>query len=250
MPKKKPIENNLTRLRKALDLPQSKFARKLGVSPSIIKKVEAVKRPITPDLSTRIFAETGVMLVAGEEPKPLDYSKADHAAWKKAARLDQSTIRAAERVITMQIELLLAASVRPGVDKGHVVYNALLQAVNHIQIEFRMEKHIDAELRDRQKTETKRYTVGELRKNDLLAAQVGFKDNPKLKDDEQIPLTKSVGWLPAREIFNIAWQHWEFLKEINGLAEKDLSEAQKARLAEIEKQADREVDAFLPQQSI
>ena len=247
MPKKKPIENNLTRLRKALDLPQSEFARKLGVSASIIKKVESVKRPIIPDLSTRIFAETGVMWVPGKKAKPLNYSKADHAAWKQAARLDQSTIKAAERVITLQIELLLAASVRPGVDKGHVVYNALLQAVNHIKDEFRMEKHIDAELRDRQKTETRLYAVGELRKNDLLAAQVGFKDDPKLTDDERIPLTKSTGWLPAKEIFNIWWQHREFLKEIIELDEKDLSEAQRSKLAAIEKQADKEIDAFLPQ---
>jgi hypothetical protein len=62
----------------------------------------------------------------------------------------------------------------------------------------------------------------------------------------QIPLTKPVSWLPDKIIFNLAWQHQEFLKEVSELEEKDLSDAQKSKLEEIEKQADREMDSFIP----
>ena len=141
------------------------------------------------------------------------------------------------------VELMLAASARPGVEKSYVVFNALIQAIERVKNEFHMEKHIDAELRDRQATETKLYNVGELRKNDLLARQVGFKDDPKLSNEAQIPLTKSVGWLPAKEMFNVAWQHRELMKEMSRSGSDNLTEAQKVKLAEIEKQ--RETDVIL-----
>jgi hypothetical protein len=132
------------------------------------------------------------------------------------------------------------------VDKSYVVFHALIQAIERVKNEFQMEKHIDAELRDRQATETKLYFVGELRKNDLLAKQVGFKDDPKLSNEAQIPLTKSVGWLPVKEMFNIAWQHRELMQELGRSDSDNPTEAQKAELAEMEKQQDRNVDAFLP----
>ena len=67
--------------------------------------------------------------------------------------------------------------------------------------------------------------------NDLLAKQVGFKDDKKLKDDEQIPLAKTVGWLLSKELFGItraAYQ--EFMKELIALGEKEPSEEQKAKI--------------------
>src|SRR5208337_1585909 len=78
--------------------------------------------------------------------------------------------------------------------------NAMIQALEPVKNEFHLEKHVDAELRDRHSTETKLYTVRELRNNDLLAKMVNFKDNPNLKDDEKLPLTKTTGWLPVKEI--------------------------------------------------
>jgi len=67
-----------------------------------------------------------------------------------------------------------------------------------------------------------------------------------VKDDKQITLAKPVGWLLDKDIFNLAWQHKEFLKEVAVLEEKDLSDAHRAGLAEFEKQRDREIDAFMP----
>lgn len=246
MPKKRKIKNNLTRLREGLGLSQPEFARRFGVSASIIKKLEAGKRDLSQDLSSRIFAETGVMLICASEEEPITYTKEDHAAWKKQVLLDKVSVKGAERVIMKLVELMMAASARPGVEKSYVVFNALIQAIERVKDEFQMEKHIEAELRDRQSTETKLYTVRELRQNNLLAKQVGFKDEPKLKDDDQIPLTKAVGWMPAKDLFNIAWQHKELLKQLAVNGDAELTDAQKAELAEIEKQHGREIDAFLP----
>lgn len=246
MPKKPKFKNNLTRVREGLGLSQPDFARKLGVSASIIKKVEAGKRTLSQDLSAAIFAETGRLLISAPEETPLEYTTEDHAAWKKEVLFDQKSVKGAERVVMKLVELMLAASARPGVEKSYVVFHALIQAIERVKNEFHMEKHIDAELRDRQATETKLYNVGELRKNDLLARQVGFKDDPKLSNEAQIPLTKSVGWLPVKEMFNVAWQHRELMQEMSRSGSDNLTEAQKVELAEVEKQRDRDVDAFLP----
>ncbi len=122
------------------------------MSGSIIKKLEAGKRTISQDLSSRIFAETGILLFSAPEEEPLEYSKEDHAAWKKEILFDQKSVKAAERIVMKLIELMMAASVRPGVEKSYVVFNALIQAIERVKNEFQMEKHIDAELRDRQAT--------------------------------------------------------------------------------------------------
>ena len=246
MPKKRKIKNNLTRIREGMGLSQPDFAKRFGVSASIIKKLEAGTRTISQDLTARLFAETGVMLISAQEEEPSEYTKEQYAAWKKEVLFDQKSVTGAIRVINKLVELMMAASARPGVEKSYVVFNALIQAIERVKNEFQMEKHIEAELRDRQATETKLYTVSELRKNDLLAKQVGFKDDPKLKDDEQIPMTKTTGWLPVKDLFNIAWQHREFMNELAASDEPEPTEEQKAKGAEIERQLDKEVDTFLP----
>jgi transcriptional regulator with XRE-family HTH domain len=246
MPKKRYVKNNVTRLREGMGLSQPDFAKRFGVSASIIKKLEAGTRTITQDLSARIFAETGVMFVSVAPKEPLVYTKEDYAEWKKEVLFDPKTVKGAERVIMRLVELMMAASARPGVEKSYVIFNALIQAIERVKSDFQMEKHIDAELRDRQATETRQYTVRELRQNDLLAKQVGFKDDPKLKDEDQIPLGKTVGWLPTKELFNISWQHKEFMKELERSDEAQLTEEQTAKLKEIEAKLDKEVDAFLP----
>jgi len=246
MPKKRPYKNNLTRLREGLGLSQPEFAKRLGVSASIIKKVEAGKRTMTQDLSALIFAETGIMLIPALEEEPLEYTTADHAEWKKEVLFDQQSVKGAERIIMKLVEMMMAASARRGVEKSYVVFHALLQAIERVKNEFQMEKHIEAELRDRQATETKIYTVRELRQNDILAKQVRFIDDPKLKDEDQLPFTKTVGWLPVKEIFSIGFQHLEFIKEIAASDEQNFTESQKVKLAEIEKQKDKEIDSFLP----
>jgi transcriptional regulator with XRE-family HTH domain len=247
MPKRPNFKNNLTRLREGMDLSQPEFARLVGVSASIIKKLERGTRTLTPDLSARIFAETGIMLIPAPEETPIEYSKEQHEDWKKDVEFDAKSVEAAARVVMKLVRLMLAASIRPGVKKSYVVFNALIQAIEVVKKDFKMEKHIDAELRDRQSTQTKLYSVRELRQNDLLAKQVEFKDDPSLKDDQEIPLSKPVGWLPTKDFFNIGWEHQEFLNELASLKEdEELTEAQKAKLEQIKKQGDAEVDRFLP----
>jgi len=216
MPKKLKQKSDLTIVREGLGLSQAEFARRLGVSASIIKKVEEGKRTMSQDLTARIFAETGVLFVIDKKlmPEPITYSKEQHAAWVNETQFNQKSAAVAARVVLKLVELMLIAAARPGVQKSYQVFNALVQSLEKVKTEFHLDKHIEAELHDRNATETRRYTVRELRSNDLLAKMVEFKDDPKLKDDDTLPLTKTTGWLPAKEVFNIWWQHREFLKEI------------------------------------
>ena len=116
-----------------------------------------------------------------------------------------------------------------------------------IKDEYRLEKNIDALLRERlTATQRKYYTVKELRGNDLLAKQVGFKDDPKLKDKEQILGEKTVGWLPAKDCFNVAWQNRGLFDQLVASEDDEMTAEQKARLETMKAAMDSEIDAFMP----
>jgi transcriptional regulator with XRE-family HTH domain len=250
MPKKQRPEGNLTIVRKGLGLSQAEFAKRLGVSASMIKKLEEGKRPISQDLAARIFAETGVIFVTQPlTAEQFSYTKSDHDDWLKEVLFDQNSARAAARLVLRLVELMLVSAARPGIQKSYQVWHALIQAVERIKAEFGLEKHIDAELRDRYSTEIKPYTVRQLRDDSLLAAMVGFKDDPKLHDDESLTLTKTTGWLPVKELFSIAWQHRDFIREILKNPDRELNDDEIAKLEnrvkELEAAMDNEVETFL-----
>lgn len=225
MPKGRHTKNNLTRVREGIGLSQLEFARRLGVLVSIIKKVEAGERPASSDLAARVFAETGVLLTSRSEEAPIEYTKAKYAAWKRQVRLDQQSVREAGRVIMRHVELVMAASARPGVEKFSAVFHGLVQAVERVKKEFKLEEPIEAELRQRQKT--------------------GFKGDSKLKGQEPVRLSKPAGWLPAKELCDLVVPHLEFIKAIGAVDESKLTGAQKARLAQIKKQLRRETNTLL-----
>ena len=177
-------KNNLTRVREGIGLSQLEFARRLGVSVSIIKKVEAGERPTNSDLVTRVFAETGVLLASSSEEAPIEYTKAKHAAWKRQVRLDQQSVREAGRVIMRHVKLVMAASARPGVEKFSAVFHGLVQAVERVKREFKLEEPIEAELRQRQKT--------------------GFKDASKLRSEEPESIGQS-RWAGCRPRSCATW---------------------------------------------
>lgn len=178
------------------------------------------------------------------------YTKEDHAQWLKETQLDQMGAKVAAGVIMKLVELMLVSAARPGVRKSNQVFHALIQVIEKVKDELRLEKHIDAELRDRHSTETKRYAVRELRDNDLLAKSVGFEDNPKLNDHEVLTLTKATGWLPAKECFNVWWQHRELVAQIlktNGDELPDETRMKLEQLGEtLEKTMDKEVGKLMP----
>lgn len=255
MPKKPRKEGALTIIRKGLGLSQSEFGRQLGVSASMIKKLEEGKRALSQDVQARVYAETGVMLVnGGVLDETFTYSKKEHTEWLAETQLNQQTAQYMTRMLARLIELMLTSASRPGVQKSFQVFNALLQALENTKNEFHLEKNIEAELRERQATETKRYKVRDLRGNDLLAKMVGFKDDPKLKDDDTLPLEKTVGWFPAKELFNVVWQHREFLKELLATSEETLTDETKSqlgsRLEAIENQVDSEMSTFFKRQGL
>lgn len=250
MPKKPKQKSNLTIVREALDLSQAEFAYRLGVSASAIKKAEEGIRPMSNDLITRVFAETGVLFVNNLPIESFSYTKADHTAWTQEVLLNEKSATAAARVILKLVELMLIAAARPGVQKSYQVFNALIQATERVKNEFHLDKNIDAVLRERNATETKLYTVRELRANDLLAKMVNFKDDPQLKGDETLPLTKSTGWLPGKEMFNIWWQHREMILEVLKTQGDELSDETKSKLQAVEKDMEQEIDKFLPPGSL
>ena len=88
-------------------LSQSQFAERLGVSASIIKKLEEGTRPGSDDVKARIYAETGRIFFNKGEPgyhpnEHFTYTKADHDAWLKEVQFDQQTAQAASRIILKQ----------------------------------------------------------------------------------------------------------------------------------------------------
>ena len=251
MSKKRKRENNAGRLIRALGMTLSEFARTLGVSASAIKKVVEGKRTISDDLRSRIFAETGILFFSTPEETPMEFSKEEVEEHRREIGMSEKQARfAANNIIGKSIELMMIAAARPGVGKSFPVFTALNLAVEKVKNEFHMEKHIDAVLRERSSTESKLYTVRELRGNHLLAEQTGFKDDPALKDDDKIPLTRAVGWIPTKEIFNIMWQQREFICELLKNPDGELDEATKVRLeamaAQVEKQVDDAISAAYP----
>lgn len=248
---KKPKKNSpLTVVREGMGLSQPEFARRLGISASMVKKLEEGKRPISQDLVARIFAETGVFFSNAELPDgDFSYTKEDHANWTKETQFNDRAAVVASRLVLKLVELMLIAAARPGARKSYQVWNAIIQSLEGLKREFKLEKHIEAELRERNSTETKLYTVRELRDNDLLASMVNFKDSPDFKDDDKLPLSKTTGWFPVKEAFNIAWCHRQLLKEFLQTPETELTEEAKAKFeaaaAQIEKEMDAEADRFL-----
>jgi transcriptional regulator with XRE-family HTH domain len=246
MPKKRKVETNLSRLIKGMGLTLAEFARLIGVSASTIKKTVEGIRPMSQELRARIFAETGVVFVDEKfDDKPLVYTKEDHHKFKNESHLNEEGAKIAARVIGKQVELLLVAAARPTVGKVMPIFTALNLAMDKIKDEYHLEKSIDAVLRERHSTETKVYLVKELRENDLLAKQVGFQDDPKFKDAETFPLTRTVGWSPAKDIFNVMWQNREFFAELLKSKNEEMTKEQEEKYLIIKAEMQREIDGFM-----
>jgi hypothetical protein len=223
-------------IRRGIGLSQMDFGRKIGLSASMIKKIEGGIRDLPQDVMGRIFFETGVWIVPGIENEPSTYTREVYEAWRKNLPYNEQIAKVFAHQINKWVEMMMIAAARPGIDKGFQLFHALMQGIFKISKEFQMERHIEASLRDRNATETKMYTVRELRGNGLLAQMVEFKDDPKYKDDEVLPLTKSVGWMPVKEVFNIAWNHHVTFQELLNSPSVSLTPEQKAAIKEMDKQ--------------
>lgn len=251
MPKKRKFETDLSRLIKGMGLSLADFAKEIGVSGSTIKSVIKGTRTMTQELKSRVFAETGVLFFDAkkedlDKSEPLVYTKEDHREFKKESVFNEKAARVAAGLVAKQVELLMLAASRPTVGKSLPIFTALNLALQKIKDEYRLEKNIDALLRERHATQTKLYTVKELRGNDLLAKQVGFQDDPKLKDEEQMLLEKTVGWLPAKDCFNVAWQNRELFEQLAASEDEEMTEEQKARFEKMQAEMESEIDAFMP----
>ncbi|MFA6545474.1 MAG: hypothetical protein WCS99_13730, partial [Limisphaerales bacterium] len=200
MPKAAPIPHPIAQIRKALDVSIPEFARTLGISGSLLKKIEASKKPMSPDVRGRVFLETGFIIYDGPRNDLIEYSQAMHTEWRAQLPNRSEFAPPLAHVLSKQILLLLQAAGRPGVEKVMQVFNSVLLALERIKDEFHLDASLAGQQRDRHLTEQKRIFVGELRKNFHLAELYGFKDRPELKDDEEVVLEKPTGWLPTKEL--------------------------------------------------
>lgn len=220
MPRRPSQSHPLRELRNAIGFSQTQFARLIGVTTSTIKRIENGQLKISQELTGRIFLATGVIvietpsgpqrIVCTREP----YTKQSLQEWRSEFTPNSSVAMALAGHLAKWVEILLLASARPGVAKSFQVFHALLQALEAINREFDLQKHIDAHLAERHSTQTQLYRVADLRRNSLLAQMVHFQDDPKLSDADQIPLTKPIGWLPNRDFFNLLWKHQELFQSL------------------------------------
>jgi hypothetical protein len=170
------------------------------------------------------------------------YTKEEHEAWLKEVQFDPKTAVAAARIVLRQVELMLIAAARPGVNKSYQVFNGLLLALERVKAEFHLAKHVEAELRDRHSTETRSFTVRELRANRELARLWSFQDDPKLKVDAIVSLEKPIGLFPDREINQVLSQHRELFSEILKTQEGELSDDAKAKLAALDQKIGKQIE--------
>jgi hypothetical protein len=70
---------------------------------------------------------------------------------------------------------------------------------------------------------------------------VEFRDDPKYDDDDVLPLTKSVGWMPTKDVFNIAWNHRAVVQQILRNPTASLTPEQEATLEQMLKQFDAQI---------
>jgi transcriptional regulator with XRE-family HTH domain len=233
-------------IRKGIGLSQADFARRIGITASMIKKIEGGTRDLPQEVMCRVFFETGVWIVPGSKNDPCSYTMEEYKAWKESLPYNEQIAKGLAHMLSNWIEVMLLSAARPGIDKGFQLVLALMQELHKIAHEFQMDKHIDAWLRDRHSTDTQAYKVRELRANDLLAQMVGFKDDPKYGDNDTLPMTKSTGWMPTKEIINIAWSHRALTQEILRNPGTPLTPEHKAALEDIAKQLDAESKRIVP----
>ena len=73
-------------------------------------------------------------------------------------------------------------------------------------------------------------------REELAAAQMlNFHDDPTLNDEAQIPLTKPIGWLPNRDLFNLLWDHQDLFQRLFSSAGPDLAPELDDKLRQLEK---------------
>ena len=142
MPKKRKFETDLSRLIKGIGLSLADFAKEIGVSGSTIKSVIKGTRPMTQELKSRVFAETGVLFleVAKEDAskcEPLVYTKQMHQEFKKESVFNEKAAKIAAGLVAKQVELLMLAASRPTVGKSLPIFTALQLAMEKIKDEYR-----------------------------------------------------------------------------------------------------------------
>lgn len=208
-------------LRRILDQSQTEFAAMVGVSKDAVASWEIGRSQISPPLARRITLATGVdekALLRGRGPLTTYIPCVGHPPFTAETferhrstywgRSDEAAARQHLKHGADTLGLLLVAAAQPSGGKGPcrlpAVVDSFIQWCERTREDFNLEAGIDAQLAERKGKVVVNHTYREWRamqKEDPGACRfMGFKDDPKKKDEENLRLEAETMpiWWPGR----------------------------------------------------
>jgi transcriptional regulator with XRE-family HTH domain len=206
-------------LRRILGLTQGEFATLIGASKDTIASWETGRNPLSPPLARRIALVTGVdersLLRPGGElrakhgfpPKRYTVEEFKHYRKRFWGQSAEESVRRQLRPCADTLELLFIAAATENAETGPAplpgVVDSFIQWCRATREDFGLGPAIEAELAKRKKTLELTHSYGqwrEMAKEDpAMARMMGFKDNPKRRDEERLSLKMETvpEWMPG-----------------------------------------------------
>ena len=206
-------------LRRILGLTQGEFATLIGASKDTIASWETGRNPLSPPLARRIALVTGVdersLLKSGGELRakygfpPKRYTVEEFKQYRKRfwGQSAAESVRRQWRPCADTLELLFMAAAAGNAESGPVrlpgVVDSFIQWCQQTREDFGLGPAIEAALATRKGTLELTHSYRqwrEMAKEDpAMARRMGFKDNPKRKDEESLSLKMETvpEWMPG-----------------------------------------------------
>ena len=205
-------------LRRILGLTQGQFATLIGASKDTIASWETGRNPLSPPLARRIALVTGVEersllqpdgeLRAKHGVPPKRYTVEEFKQYRKRfwGQSAEESVRRQWRPCADTLELLFmaaAGNTESGPARLPGVVDSFIQWCQQAREDFGLGPAIEAELAQRKGTLELTHSYRqwrEMAKEDpAMARMMGFKDNPKRKDEESLSLKMETvpEWMPG-----------------------------------------------------
>ena len=202
------IAQALKELRNILDLTQGEFAVMIGASKDAVASWEVSRNNLSPSFARRIALATGVeaedllrgrmplMTRAGGQRRPFtaETYKAHRASYWGSS--DEAAARRHIRHCSDALELLFQAASQTATAKGAsrlpAVVGSFIQWCEETRENFQLEKAVDEQLNQRKArlalNKTYKQWRTHLKEDPAACRALGFKDDPKKRDDEYLRL--------------------------------------------------------------
>jgi transcriptional regulator with XRE-family HTH domain len=205
-------------LRRILGLTQGQFATLIGASKDTIASWETGRNPLSPPLARRIALVTGVdehsllgpggELMAKHGVPAKRYTVEEYKQYRKRfwGQSAEESVRRQWRPCADTLELLFlaaAGNAESGPARLPGVVDSFIQWCQQAREDFGLGPAIEAELAKRKGTLELTHSYRqwrEMAKEDpAMARRMGFKDNPKRKDEESLSLKMETvpEWMPG-----------------------------------------------------